>query len=421
MTRDIIVVGGGASGLAAAIAAKEEGRDVLLIEKEDTLGGILNQCIHNGFGLDVFKEEYTGPEYADKYIQRFYENKIDHMTGATVTSVEKTDVGFEIVVASTKAGIYKMSTKAIVMSTGCYERTRGSIIIPGDRPKGVITAGSAQRYLNINGYMVGKSVFILGSGDIGLIMARRMHLEGANVLGVAELMPYSNGLTRNIVQCLNDFDIPLFLSHTITRVNADKEGRLESIVLQEVDESFQPIKGTEKVFEVDTLLLSIGLIPDITLFDSLEVETDPKTRSVKVNQAYETSVSGIFICGNSLQVHDLVDNASKESERAGKCASDYVTEERTKTNKTLHIIPGNNLLFVTPQKISFDWESKPIVLSFRSNKKVEKALLIITQNGKEIVRKKLFFVVPAEMESLVLDINSLDKTGDVRVDLEVVL
>lgn len=421
MTREIIVVGGGASGLAAAIAAKEEGRDVLLIEKEETLGGILNQCIHNGFGLDVFKEEYTGPEYADKYIQRFYENNIDHMTGATVTSVEKTKDGFEIVVASEKKGIHEMSTKAIIMSTGCYERTRGSIIIPGDRPKGIITAGSAQRYLNINGYMVGKSVFILGSGDIGLIMARRMHLEGAKVLGVAELMPYSNGLTRNIVQCLNDFDIPLFLSHTITRINANEDHRLESIVLQQVDESFHPIENTEKVFEVDTLLLSIGLIPDITLFDSLEVETDPKTRSVKVNQAYETSVPGIFICGNSLQVHDLVDNVSMESERAGKCASDYVTETRVITNKTVSIIPGNNLLFVTPQKVSFDWESKPIVLSFRSNKKIEKATLIITQNGKELMKKKLFFVVPAEMESVVLNIHDLDKIGDVRVDLEVVL
>ncbi len=421
MTREVIVVGGGASGLAAAIAAKEEGRNVLLIEKEETLGGILNQCIHNGFGLDVFKEEYTGPEYADKYIKRFYENNIDYMTGATVTSVEKTDFGFEIVVASAKTGIEKISTKAIVMSTGCYERTRGSIVMPGDRPKGVITAGSAQRYLNINGYMVGKSVFILGSGDIGLIMARRMHLEGAKVLGVAELMPYSNGLTRNIVQCLNDFDIPLFLSHTITQVKANEDHRLESIIIQEVDSSFKPIEGTEKTFEVDTLLLSIGLIPDITLFDTLQVEKDKRTRSVAVNQAYETSVPGIFICGNSLQVHDLVDNVSKESERAGKCASDYVLCDKVRTNETIGVIPGNNLLFVTPQKISFDWESKEIVLSFRSNKKIEKATLIITQNDREIMRKKLFFVVPAEMESVVLHIADLDRLGDVRVDLEVVL
>ncbi|HPJ24062.1 MAG TPA: FAD-dependent oxidoreductase, partial [Bacillota bacterium] len=288
MKREIIVVGGGAGGLAAAIAAHKAGSDVLLIEREERLGGILNQCIHNGFGLEIFKEEYTGPEYAEFYIKDFHELNIDFLLNTTVISLEKKDDEFVLMTSSLAEGIQTYTAKSVILTTGCYERTRGSVLIPGDRPKGVITAGSAQRYLNIDGYMVGKRVFILGSGDIGLIMARRMTLEGAEVLGVAELMPYSNGLTRNIVQCLNDFDIPLYLSHTVTRVDADSDNRLKSIVIQKVDDHFNPVEGSEITFEVDTLLLSIGLIPDTILLDKFDIEFDPKTKSAAINQACET-------------------------------------------------------------------------------------------------------------------------------------
>lgn len=419
MNKEIIVIGGGASGLAASISASDEGRDVLLIEREDSLGGILNQCIHNGFGLEVFKEEYTGPEYAEKFIEKFHEKNIEFLLNATVMSINKIEGGFELIVSSTETGLNKFTCQAIIMSTGCYERTRGSILIPGDRPYGVITAGSAQRYLNIDGYMVGKRTFILGSGDIGLIMARRMHLEGAKVLGVAELMPYSNGLNRNIVQCLNDYDIPLLLSHTVTQINANKNNRLESIILQQVDDHFNPIPGTEKEYKVDTLLLSIGLIPDITLLDNLDVEKDPKTRSVKINQAYETNVPGLFICGNSLQVHDLADNVSKESERAGKCASDYIVDTKKIDTDFVSIIAGDNLNFVTPQYVNFNWKSSQIVIQFRSKKKMEKALLIVTQGDNELIRRRLNFVVPAEMESFNIDIDTIQKNDDIVVRLEV--
>lgn len=419
MMREIIVIGGGASGLAAAIEAKKKGRDVLLIEREDRLGGILNQCIHNGFGLDVFKEEYTGPEYADKYVKRFHQEEIPYLLNTTVTDVDKVADGFILTISSIETGMTKIQTKALIMSTGCYERTRGAVSIPGERPYGVITAGSAQRYLNINGYMVGKRVFILGSGDIGLIMARRMHLEGAEVLGVAELMPYSNGLTRNIVQCLNDFDIPLYLSHTVTKISANDQNRLSSITLSQVDEQFKPIPGTDKHFDVDTLLLSIGLLPDITLLDQLDVQRDSKTRSVRINQAYETTVPGLFICGNSLQVHDLVDNVSKESERAGRYASDFIENKKRSLGKQIKLTPGQHLLFVTPQIIDFAWKNSDIVLQFRSTVKIDKALLKISQNGRFVMSKRLNFVVPAEMETISLNIDDLDEDNDILVELEV--
>ena len=289
--------------------------------------------------------------------------------------------------------------------------------MPGDRPNGVITAGSAQRYLNINGYMVGKKVFILGSGDIGLIMARRMYLEGAKVLGVAEIMPYSNGLNRNIVQCLNDFDIPLYLSHTVTNVEADEFKKLKSITIQQVDERFNPIPNTEKHFEVDTLLLSIGLIPDITLLDDLYVEVDPKTKSAKINQAYETSVKGLFICGNSLQVHDLVDNVSKESSRAGLSASDYL-DGLVKARKKIAINPGKNILYVAPQYLDFGWMDKDLLVSFRSSKKLEKALVKVYQGDNLIYQKRRAFIVPAEMETLSFPYLELDQNQDIMIEIE---
>jgi NADPH-dependent 2,4-dienoyl-CoA reductase/sulfur reductase-like enzyme len=417
MIKDVVVIGGGASGLAAAISAKKRNKNVLLVEREKELGGILNQCIHNGFGLEVFKEEYTGPEYAYKFIEEFKELKIDSMLNATVIKLDKKEDIFEITLSSVEQGLTVIKSRTVIISSGCYERTRGQIMMPGDRPRGVITAGSAQRYLNMDGLMVGKRVFILGSGDIGLIMARRMHLEGAEVLGVAEIMPYSNGLNRNIVQCLNDFDIPLYLSHTVTDVESDDNKLLKAITIQQVDESFQAIAGTEKHFTVDTLLLSIGLIPDITLLDDLAVEVDPRTKSAKINQAYETSVPGLFICGNSLQVHDLVDNVSKESLRAGNCTADFL-EGKTETRKKINILPSNNVLYVAPQYLDFGWKSSDLIISFRVKKKIEKALIKVFQGDNLIYKKRRAFVVPAEMETISFPYEDLNDHEDIRVEME---
>jgi len=415
--REIVVIGGGAGGLAAAIVAKEEGKDVLLIEREETLGGILNQCIHNGFGLEVFKEEYTGPEYAYQYIKKIKDLNIDYILDTTVTGIDKNEDIFTISMTSKSQGITTLEAKAVILTSGCYERTRGQITMPGDRPRGVFTAGSAQRYLNIDGYLVGKKVFILGSGDIGLIMARRMTLEGAKVLGVAEIMPYSNGLNRNIVQCLNDFSIPLYLSHTVTKTIADENNNLEKIIIQKVDETFKPVEGTEKVFEVDALLLSIGLIPDITILDNLKIDTDSKTKSAIVNQAYETSVPGLFISGNALQVHDLVDNVTKESQRAAMNAVKYL-EKKQDLGKKIRLIAGKNIGYVTPQIIDFSWKEANLILSFRTTKKIEKAILKVFQNNSVIYEKRMVFLVPAEMETISFDYLNLNQEEDLYMELE---
>jgi NADPH-dependent 2,4-dienoyl-CoA reductase/sulfur reductase-like enzyme len=415
--REIVVIGGGAGGLAAAIVAKEEGKDVLLIEREETLGGILNQCIHNGFGLEVFKEEYTGPEYAYQYIKKIKDLNIDYILDTTVTGIDKNEDIFTISMTSKTQGITTLEAKAVILTSGCYERTRGQITMPGDRPRGVFTAGSAQRYLNIDGYLVGKKVFILGSGDIGLIMARRMTLEGAKVLGVAEIMPYSNGLNRNIVQCLNDFSIPLYLSHTVTKTIADENNNLEKIIIQKVDETFKPVEGTEKVFEVDALLLSIGLIPDITILDNLKIDTDSKTKSAIVNQAYETSVPGLFISGNALQVHDLVDNVTKESQRAAMNAVKYL-EKKQDLGKKIRLIAGKNIGYVTPQIIDFSWEEANLILSFRTTKKIEKAILKVFQNNSVIYEKRMVFLVPAEMDTISFDYLNLNQEEGLYIELE---
>jgi len=417
MIKDIVVIGGGASGLAASIAAKKRNKDVLLVERENSLGGILNQCIHNGFGLDMFKEEYTGPEYAHRFIEDFNCQNIDYLLNTTAIKLVKNDGLYEIIITSKEKGLEKIQTKTVIISSGCYERTRGQIMMPGDRPQGVITAGSAQRYLNINGLLVGKRVFILGSGDIGLIMARRMCLEGAEVLGVAEIMPYSNGLNRNIVQCLNDFDIPLYLSHTVTKIESDEFKCLKAITISEVDERFQPIKNTEMCFEIDTLLLSIGLIPDITLLDEIELEKDSLTKSIKINQAYESSEPGLFICGNSLQVHDLVDNVSKESNRAGNSAADYL-ENKVNKRQRIKVLPGKNIVYVTPQYIDFGWIFKDLIINFRASKKIEKAVIKVYQKEELIYQKRRTFVVPSEMETISFSYQELKKDEDITVELE---
>lgn len=419
MIRDVIVIGGGAGGLAVAIETNKEGKDTLLIERESSLGGILNQCIHNGFGLEVFKEEYTGPEYADQFIKSFHKAKIDYLVDTTVIKLTKNNNIFIVETSNIVDGRKIYKSKSLVIATGSYERTRGQVSIPGDRPYGVITAGSAQRYLNIDGFLVGKRVFILGSGDIGLIMARRMKLEGAQVLGVAEIMPYSNGLTRNIVQCLNDFDIPLYLSHTVTNIVSDEKNRLSKIEVTKVDENFKAIAGSEMTFDVDTLLLSIGLIPDITILDDLDLEIDPKTKSVKVNQAYETSLEGLFICGNALQVHDLVDNVTMESKRAGQAVKHFLNHSGQRPALNIELEPGNNVGYVTPQRININIDEE-IVVSFRSNQKIEKAWCRFYQNNDIILEKKLLFVLPAEMETIKLPLGKIKHKGNVKVDLEVI-
>ena len=306
-----VVIGGGCGGLAAAAKLKQEGlSDVVLIERDIELGGVLNQCIHNGFGLTTFKEQLSGPAFAERYEREAVDIGVEIKLGAMVTHMSKDRV---VEYVSKDEGYQKLQSDIIILAVGCYERSRGALGIPGERPSGVYTAGQAQRYLNIDGYMVGKRVFILGSGDIGLIMARRMSLEGAEVLGVAELMPYSNGLPRNMKQCLDDFGIPLYLSHTVTNIYG--RDRLERIELTKVDDKRQPIKGSEMYFDVDTLLLSVGLIPENTLAEEAGIEIDPSIRGPIVDENYMTSVPGIFACGNGLHVHDLADFVTKQAVR----------------------------------------------------------------------------------------------------------
>lgn len=411
---DLVVIGGGSGGISAAISAYDNGvKNILVLEKEDYLGGILLQCIHNGFGLHTFKEELTGPEYADRFVKELINRNIEYRVSSFVLEIKKVDDGFEVVYSNKTEGLVVVKALTIIAATGCSERTRGEISLQGDRPSGVMTAGLAQKYLNIEGYLVGKNVFILGSGDIGLIMARRMKLEGANVLGVAELMPYSNGLNRNIVQCLEDFDIPLYLSHTVKKV-IGKE-RLEEVIIQKVDEKFNFIEGTEKSFKCDTLLLSVGLIPNNPLLTSLGVEIHPRTKGPIVDEYMQTSVKGVFACGNSLHVHDLVDFVTSEGFICGKSVSKYLNNELD-TNTLVSINNGHGITYILPKTMYLN--NDPIFkLNFRVNKPYKDVNLVIKQNDKVIKTFKKPYLIPAEMESIVLlkkDVTSLD---DITVEV----
>ena len=414
MKYDLVVVGGGPAGLAAAYEAHENGVEkILIIERDKELGGILNQCIHNGFGLHTFKEELTGPEYAGRFIDMVEGTNIEVMLDTMVLEIED-----KIIHAiNTEKGYLTIEAEAIVLAMGCRERTRGAISIPGDRPSGIFTAGAAQRFINMEGYMVGKKVVILGSGDIGLIMARRMTLEGAKVEAVVELMPYSNGLTRNIVQCLEDYGIPLYLSHTVIDVKGD--GRLEKVIIAKVDENRQPIKGTEIEFDADTLLLSVGLIPENELSKNAGVELDLRTNGLVVSESMETNREGIFACGNVVHVHDLVDFVTEEAKNAGKNAAKYIKGKKRLKHFT-EIKNGENISYTVPQKFEIESLDGNLNVFMRvRNVFKNKQIVVRDEEGNVIQSFKKPHVVPAEMERITILKDKLKNAkGAITISLE---
>ena len=410
---EIVIIGGGPAGLAAAISAYDNGvKDILILEREDRLGGILNQCIHNGFGLTRFKESLSGPEYAYRFIEEVLARDIKVLTQTTVLSLTKDK---KITAINTTNGVFTVQAKAVVLAMGCRERSRGALNVAGSRPAGVYSAGTAQKYVNMKGYMPGKSVVILGSGDIGLIMARRMTLEGAKVHAVCEIMPYSSGLKRNIAQCLDDFDIPLYLNHTITKIEGDK--RVTGVVVSKVDENKKPIAGTEMHFDCDTVLFSVGLIPENELTKGAEIKLSPRTRGAVVYQNRETLVDGVFACGNVLQVHDLVDFVSEESELAGKSAAEYVRNGGT-AKETVEVVNGKNIGYVVPQKINKKLQGN-VKLFFRVTNTFRDCKITAKCGDTILLERKKKIVVPGEMETLLLTEAKLAGTsGQIEITLE---
>ena len=398
MKADIVIIGGGPAGLAAAVAAAKEDSslDILILERDSELGGILNQCIHNGFGLHTFNEELTGPEYAARFEAQLDGLGIRYMLDTMVLDVASSSV---TAVNSTE-GVFTVDCSAVVLCMGCRERPRGALNIPGLRPAGVFTAGTAQRLVNIEGYMPGKEVVILGSGDIGLIMARRMTLEGAKVKAVCELMPYSGGLKRNIVQCLDDFDIPLLLSHTVVDIKGKE--RLTSVVIAEVDERSKPIPGTEQEIACDTLLLSCGLIPENELSRSCGVKINPATNGPVVNESFETSIPGVFACGNVLHVHDLVDYVSEESGRAGRSAARYVKAKASSEGPVIAIRNGNGVRYTVPSFVRVNGLEDDLVIRFRAGNVYRDSYINVLMDGETKLHRRKPVITPGEMEQVIL-------------------
>ena len=409
---DIIIVGGGSAGLAAAIAAHDNGvENVLILEKGDFLGGILLQCIHSGFGLQTFKEELTGPAYAERFIEQAKKRNIKYKLQSMVLKIENEDGNLYVTYSNAQDGYLRVSTKAIIMAAGCIERTRGAINTPGDRPSGVMCAGVAQKYLNVDGLKIGNDVFILGSGDIGLIMARRMKLEGANVIGVAEIMPYSNGLNRNIVQCLNDYDIPLYLHHTVKDIIG--KDRLEKIILCEVDDKLQFVPGTDREIKCDTLLLSVGLIPSVNLLTEAGAKIDPLTKGAVVDANLQTSIPGVFACGNGLHVHDLVDFVSIEGTKAGENCAKFVKGE-LEAKDPIKVVNGNLIGYVLPQSMTSDGAT----IFFRVRKPLKNCYLVVKQADNVIKKVKKLYMIPSEMENVKIDASLLTGLDNVTLEVE---
>lgn len=395
---DVVIIGGGPAGLAAAASARKNGiESILILERDKELGGILNQCIHNGFGLHTFKEELTGPEYAGRFIEEVTELGIEYKLNTMVMDISKEKV---VTAMNRTDGMFEIQAKAVILAMGCRERSRGALNIPGYRPAGIFSAGTAQRLVNMEGYMPGRKVVILGSGDIGLIMARRMTLEGAEVKVVAELMPYSGGLKRNIVQCLDDFGIPLKLSHTVVDIRGKE--RLEGITLAEVDNTGKPIPGTEEDYECDTLLLSVGLIPENELSGGMGVEMNPITSGPKVNESLETNIEGVFACGNVLHVHDLVDFVSEEATTAGKNAAKYVKEGQPEAENTIEIKAIDGVRYTVPATICVDRMEDMLTVRFRVGGVYKNVFASVYLDDERIIHKKRPVVAPGEMEDVKL-------------------
>lgn len=405
---DVVIIGGGPAGLAAAVALYRKGiTDVLILERESKLGGILKQCIHDGFGLTRFKETLSGPEYAQRFIDEVEEMKIPYITSATVIRISEDKKVFAV----SKAGMIQVQAKAVVLSMGCRERTRGAISIPGERPSGIYTAGVAQSYMNLHNKMVGKEAVILGSGDIGMIMARRMTLEGIHVQAVFELQPYASGLPRNIEQCLNDYNIPLYLSHTVTDI-LGKE-RLEGIVVSAVDEQMRPIVGTEREYQCDTLILSVGLIPENELSLGAGVQLDERSKGAIVDENYQTTVDGIFAAGNVLQVHDLVDFVSMEAESLATAVTEYI-ENSCLPFCTIEVRTDGHVTHTIPQKIS---GKKSFKLSMRVKQPARDCVIQISQGGTIVKNTKFKKVLPAEM--IQISINAAQLKGEEPLEVKV--